>query len=57
MIERLAAPYELKLLGTQPKAHFEAFARLAQRIFGAPLVLVSLMDADGQRSQRAAAMR
>jgi diguanylate cyclase (GGDEF)-like protein/PAS domain S-box-containing protein len=46
--ERLDALGQLDLLDSAPEAPFDALTRLAARLFGAPIALVSLVDADRQ---------
>jgi diguanylate cyclase (GGDEF)-like protein len=46
--ERLAALHATGILDTPPDARFDAFARLAAHLSGAPMALVSLIDADRQ---------
>nr|WP_147045275.1 PAS domain-containing protein [Methylobacterium gnaphalii] len=46
--ERLAALRALQILDTPSEAHFEAVCRTAKRLFGVPIALVSLIDADRQ---------
>ena len=45
---RLAALADLGILDTPPEERFDRLTRLAQRIFGVPIALVSLIDADRQ---------
>jgi diguanylate cyclase (GGDEF)-like protein len=45
---RLAAVKSLEILDSQPEPEFEAIARVAARLFGTPMAVVSLMDADRQ---------
>ncbi len=45
---RLAALHRLRLIDTAPEARFDRFVRMAQRIFGAPISLLSLVDRDRQ---------
>ncbi len=47
-IERLSALREIQLLDTAPEAHFDAVVNLSRRLFGVPIALVSLLDADRQ---------
>jgi PAS domain S-box-containing protein len=47
-VERLAALTSLEVLDTPPEAHFDAVVSLARRTFCAPIVLISLVDADRQ---------
>ncbi len=42
--ERLAALYALELLDTAPEERFDRFTRLAQRLFDAPIAVISLVD-------------
>ena len=46
--ERLAALRHLRILDTLPEEHFEAVCRTARRLFGVPVAVVSLLDADRQ---------
>lgn len=45
---RLAALRQLGLLDTAPEESFDRITRLAQRVMGTPIALVSLIDADRQ---------
>ncbi len=45
---RLAALWRVGLLDTPPEEVFDRLTRLAQRLLGAPVALVSLVDADRQ---------
>jgi len=45
---RLETLRSLKLLDTPPEERFDRVTRLAQRVFGVPIALVSLVDADRQ---------
>ncbi len=45
---RLESLRSLKLLDTAPEERFDRVTRLAQRVFGVPIALVSLVDADRQ---------
>lgn len=45
---RLAAVRALEILDSPPEAEFEAITRIAARLFGTPMAVVSLMDADRQ---------
>ncbi len=45
---RLAALRELEILDTPPEERFDRFTRLARRMFGVPIALVSLVDARRQ---------
>ncbi len=45
---RLATLQALKVLDTPPEERFDRFTRLARRMFGVPIALVSLVDADRQ---------
>jgi len=45
---RLASLYALKILDTAPEERFDQFVRLAGRLFGVPIALVSLVDVDRQ---------
>ncbi len=45
---RLESLRSLKLLDTPPEERFDRVTRLAQRVFGVPIALVSLIDADRQ---------
>jgi signal transduction histidine kinase len=45
---RLAALWRVGLLDTPPEEVFDRLTRLARRLLGAPVVLVSLVDADRQ---------
>lgn len=46
--ERIKALRSLNLLDTGPEARFDRIVRLASRLFGAPMVFVSLIDRDRQ---------
>jgi EAL domain-containing protein (putative c-di-GMP-specific phosphodiesterase class I) len=46
--ERLAALHRLDLLDTPPEREFDRLTRLAADLFGVPVALVSLIDADRQ---------
>ena len=46
--ERLAALHALRILDTDPEAHFDAVCRTAQRLFGVATAYVSLIDAERQ---------
>jgi hypothetical protein len=45
---RLGALHRYELLGSGPEEVFERIARLASQLAGAPIALVSLIDADRQ---------
>jgi len=45
---RLAALQELRILDTPEEERFDRVTRLARRLFGVPIALVSLVDADRQ---------
>ena len=45
---RLAALRSLGILDTQPDERFERITRVAQRVFGVPIALIGLMDAERQ---------
>ncbi len=45
---RLESLRSLKLLDTAPEERFDRVTRLARRVFGVPIALVSLVDADRQ---------
>ena len=45
---RLAALRELDVLDTEPEERFDRLTRIAQDMFGTPIALVSLIDADRQ---------
>jgi diguanylate cyclase (GGDEF)-like protein len=45
---RLATLRSLKLLDTAPEERFDRITRLARRLFGVPIALVTLVDADRQ---------
>jgi PAS domain S-box-containing protein len=47
-ILRLQALHECALLDSPPEARFDRLTRLAQQMFGTPIALVSLVDADRQ---------
>jgi signal transduction histidine kinase len=46
--ERLAALQALRILDTPPEERFDRITRVAQRLFGVPIALVSLVDAGRQ---------
>lgn len=46
--ERLEALHALRILDTPPEDRFDRVTRLAQRLFGVPMVAVSMIDADRQ---------
>ncbi len=46
--QRLAALRALNILDTPPEERFDRITRLAQRLLGVPIVIVSLVDADRQ---------
>ena len=46
--ERLEALHDLRILDTDPEAHFDALCRTAQRLFGVATAYVSLVDAERQ---------
>ena len=46
--QRLQALRSLKLLDTAPEERFDRVTRLAKQVFGTPIALVSLVDADRQ---------
>ncbi len=46
--ERLAALQALRILDTPPEERFERITRVARRLFGVPIALVSLVDASRQ---------
>ena len=46
--ERLAELHDLAILDTEAEERFDRITRLAQRIFGVPIALVSLIDEDRQ---------
>lgn len=45
---RLAAVMSLEILDSPPEPEFEAIARIAARLFGTPIAVVSVMDAERQ---------
>ena len=45
---RLQALYELELLDTEPEERFDRLTRLAAAVFGVPIAVVNLVDADRQ---------
>lgn len=47
-LDRLAALRSLEILDTPPEERFDRIARLTAAVFGAPIALLSLMDADRQ---------
>ncbi len=47
-LKRLRAVRSLEMLDTEPEERFEQLTRLAQRIFGTSMVLISLVDKDRQ---------
>ena len=44
--ERLDALHALRILGTEPEAHFDAVCRTAAALFAVPIATVALLDAD-----------
>lgn len=46
--ERLAALRKLKILDTDPEERFDRITRIAQKLFGVPIALISLVDKDRQ---------
>lgn len=46
--DRLAALRALEILGSEPEPALDAICRTAQRLFGVPITLVSLVDEDKQ---------
>lgn len=46
--ERLATLRKLRILDTPPEERFDRITRIAARLFGVPIVAVSLVDADRQ---------
>ena len=46
--ERLAGLYALRILDTPPEERFDRIARLAARLLGTPIALISLVDRDRQ---------
>ncbi|MDK1025007.1 MAG: sensor domain-containing diguanylate cyclase [Gammaproteobacteria bacterium] len=44
--DRLAALRSLGLLDTEPEERFDRYTRIAQRVFGVPIALISLVDED-----------
>jgi diguanylate cyclase (GGDEF)-like protein len=46
--ERLEALRDLDILDTRPEERFDRLTRVARRLFGVPIALVSLVDADRQ---------
>src|SRR4029077_2723014 len=46
--QRLAALRALGILETPPEERFDRITRLAKRLFGVPIALISLVDADRQ---------
>lgn len=47
-VERLAALRALRIIDTQPEAHFDAVCNTAAALFSVPIALVSLIDSDRQ---------
>jgi GAF domain-containing protein len=47
-VERLHALRNLAILDTAPEAHSDAVVRVAQRTFGVPVAVISLVDQDRQ---------
>jgi diguanylate cyclase (GGDEF)-like protein len=45
---RMSVLRSLKILDTQPEERFDRLSRLAKRLFGVPIVLISLVDANRQ---------
>ncbi len=46
--ERLAALHDLNLVGTPAEERFDRITRIAQRLFGVPIALISLVDTNRQ---------
>jgi len=46
--ERLATLQALRILDTPPEERFDRFTRLAKRLFGVPIVAITLIDAERQ---------
>ena len=47
-LDRVAELHNLHLLDTPPEERFDRLTRIAQRLFGVPIALVSLIDHDRQ---------
>ena len=47
-VERLAALRDLRIVDTQPEAHFDAVCRTAALLFSVPIALVSFIESDRQ---------
>lgn len=47
-LQRVAALHDLGILDTPPDERFDRLTRLARRLFGVPIALVSLVDTDRQ---------
>jgi PAS domain S-box-containing protein len=45
-LERLEALHALRILGTEPEAHYDAVCRTAAALFAVPIATVALLDAD-----------
>ncbi|WP_292509666.1 GAF domain-containing protein [Methylobacterium sp.] len=46
--ERVAALHRLQVLGTPPEPAFDRITKLAQKLFGVPIAIISLMDEEQQ---------
>ena len=47
-VERINTLRALQLLDTKPEERFDRLTRLAKRLFGVPIALVSLVDVNRQ---------
>ena len=46
--ERLAALHRLRILDTPPEDRFDRITQFAQRLFGVPIALITLVDMNRQ---------
>ena len=43
-LQRLAAPYALKILDTPPEERFDRITRLARHLFNVPIAAITFID-------------